>query len=277
MRRSVCVVLHGVAPSTQAACDRVLTAVRAVADVPLTVLAVPRYHCERSTPAIAQWLGERIAEGHELALHGYTHLDDGTPHGLVDQLRRGHFTQDDGEFRDLSMAEAMRRITAGVRWFARMGLVPRGFVAPAWLMSLGTWEALRWMDMSYTCTLRRVVLMPERRAITSQALVYGTDSAWRRQASLAWNAALAVALRGNPLLRIELHPHDADHAAIRRSWQGLLEEALRDRKPCTLAGVADQFRVETDWDSLVSGLHFWDDEEARPALSHRPGAQAPAR
>lgn len=275
MRRSLCVVLHDVAPATQAACDRVLRAVREVADLPLTLLAVPRYHCEPSTPAFAEWLGERIVEGHELALHGYTHQDDGTPHGLVDQLRRRHLTRGQGEFCDLTMTEATRRLTAGVRWFARMGLVPRGFIAPAWLMSLGTWEALRWMDLSYTCTLRRLVLMPERRYITSQALVYSTDSAWRRQACIAWNAALAATLRGNPLLRLELHPNDADHPSVRRSWQGLLEAQLADRRPSTLAGVADQFRAETDWDSLVSGLHHWSDEdEVGPAPPRPPAAKS---
>src|SRR5205814_410239 len=192
MKAALCVVLHDVAPATHAACERTLHAVRDVADVPVTLLAVPRYHCEPSPAAFGEWLRERSAAGDEVALHGYTHIDEGVPRNFVDHLRRRHYTRGEGEFADLSITEAMRRLTAGVRWFARQRLPLQGFVAPAWLMSLGTWEALRWLDLSYTCTLRRLVLLPDRRHLTSQSLVYSSSSAWRRQASLAWNAAVAA-------------------------------------------------------------------------------------
>src|SRR5438132_2494877 len=133
-------------------------------------------------------------------------------------------------------------------------------------MSSGTWEALRWIDLTYTCTLRRVVLLPDRRELVSQSVVYSTASGWRRTASLAWNTTVAATLRTNPLLRLELHPHDADHAAIRRSWQRLLERGLARRRPGTLSDVADRFRVSTDWDLLGSGGELDDDEhESRRA------------
>jgi predicted deacetylase len=105
----------------------------------------------------------------------------------------------------------------------------------------------------YTCTLRHVVLLPERRVLSSQAIVYSSSNAWRRQASLVWAAMTAASQRPNPLMRLELHPHDADHPAIRRSWQRMLERELDGRGAFTLAAVAQQFRRETDWDSLLSG------------------------
>ena len=259
MKPLLTVVLHDVAPATQRACERVIAAVHEVAPLPLTLLAVPRYHCQPTSGAFMAWLGQRHAQGDEIALHGYTHQDDGAPRNFVDHLRRRHYTRGEGEFADLSMTEAMRRITAGTRWFARQGIVPRGFVAPAWLMSTGTWEALRWTDLSYTCTLRRIVLLPDRRELVSQSVVYSTASAWRRQASLAWNSAVAAMLRHNPVLRLELHPQDADHAAIRRSWQRILEAQLARRRPSTLADTADRFRHSTEWDLL--GLGDSDDDE----------------
>ena len=69
----------------------------------------------------------------------------------------------------------------------------------------------------------------------SQSVVYSTSSAWRRQTSLLWNAAVARLEHGNPLLRLELHPRDADFADIRRSWQKVLARALRDRRAVTVA------------------------------------------
>jgi len=262
MTPALCVVVHDVASATREACLRLMQSVQDVAEVPVTLLAVPRYHCDPSSADFGAWLHDRSVGGDEIALHGYTHLDEGQPHGMVDHLLRRHYTRGEGEFADLPITEAMQRLTAGVRWFARHGLPLHGFVAPAWLMSLGTWEALRWLDLSYTCTLRRLVILPERRFITSQSIVYSSSSALRRNASLAWNAAVAAMQRRNPLLRLELHPHDADHPAIRRSWQKLLETHLAQRRPTTLAYVAEMFRVETDWDMLGSGLTLsLDDDE----------------
>ncbi|HEV7912255.1 MAG TPA: polysaccharide deacetylase family protein [Albitalea sp.] len=266
MTPSLCVVLHDVAPATLGACERVIAALDDVAPLPLTLLAVPRYHCQPTPASFVVWLAERQRRGDEVALHGYTHQDDGVPRNAVDHLRRRHYTRGEGEFADLSMTEAMRRITAGMRWFGRQGIALHGFIAPAWLMSEGTWEALRWADLSYTCTLRRIVLLPDHRTLTSQSVVYSSSSAWRRQVSRAWNCALAAMLRHNPVLRLELHPHDADHAAIRRSWQRILEAHLAQRRPRTLCDVAERFRASTEWDLL--GLPSDDDEHefgSRPA------------
>jgi predicted deacetylase len=265
MRRSLCVVLHDVANATMGDCARLIDAIGDVAQVPITLLAVPRYHCEPNPTAFGHWLRERSFVGDEIALHGYTHVDDGEPRNFIDHLRRRHYTRGEGEFSDLSLTEAMSRITAGVRWFGSHGLSAQGFVAPAWLMSRGTWEALRWAGLRYTCTLRRLVVLPDRQHITSQSVVYSTASAWRRQASLGWNTAVAAMLKSNPLLRIELHPHDADHPAIRRSWQTILARELADRHPMTLGSVAEQFRIETDWDALaeVPDLELNHDQEER--------------
>jgi predicted deacetylase len=108
-------------------------------------------------------------------------------------------------------------------------------VAPAWLLGPGGREAVVERPFEYTATLRQLVHLPGQTAVTSQSVVYSTSSAWRRASSLAWNAAVDLAERANPLLRLELHPRDADFAAVRRSWQKILERALGRRKPATVA------------------------------------------
>ena len=42
--KSLCVVVHDVAEARRGGCERVIAAVREVAPVPLTLLAVPRFH-----------------------------------------------------------------------------------------------------------------------------------------------------------------------------------------------------------------------------------------
>jgi hypothetical protein len=234
--RTVCIVLHDAAPSTQSACARVLAAVREVAgDAPVTILAVPRYHDETPTAAFEAWLDERVERGDELALHGCTHRDDGTPAGWLDGLRRSHYTRGEGEFWSLSRAEALARIDVGLAWFAKNGWPLSGFVAPAWLLGPGAREALIERPFEYTATLRQLVHLPAQIAVTSQSVVYSSSSAWRRASSLGWNALVDLVARANPLLRLELHPRDADFAAVKRSWQAILARALGGRKPATVA------------------------------------------
>ena len=232
------VVIHDVAPATLDACKCLLNAVAEVGDIPLTLLAVPRYHCQPRSRDFEQWLHGRWTAGDEVALHGYTHQDDGAPRGPIDQLRRRVYTRGEGEFWDLTASQAVLRLDAGVQWFRSLGIPLHGFVAPAWLMGEGAWAALRHFDLDYTCTLRNLYLLPERQRLVSQSVVYSTSSAWRRACSLAWNRAVAIAQRQRPMLRVELHPHDADHSAILRSWQRLLEDELGRRQALTLSDIA---------------------------------------
>ena len=233
---TVCIVLHDAAPSTRQACARTLAAVRQVAgDAPVTILAVPRYHDEAPTREFESWLGERARRGDELALHGCTHRDDGKPEGTIDSLRRSHYTRGEGEFWSLSREEALARIDVGIAWFAKNRWPLSGFVAPAWLLGPGAREAVVERPFEYTATLRQLIHLPGHSAVTSQSVVYSTSSGWRRRASVAWNAWVDLAERRNALLRLELHPRDADFPAVRRSWQQILARALHRRRPATVA------------------------------------------
>ena len=234
-RGAVCVVLHDVADATLAACERVQRALDDVAPLPLTLLAVPRYHGRPASAALAGWLSHQQAHGHELALHGWTHRDDGQPRGPLDRLRRRVYTRGEGEFCDLSEADAAWRLQQGRAWFAQHGWVLQGFVAPAWLLGPGAWAALRADGgFRYTATLGHLHRLCDGRRLASRGVVYSSSTAWRRGASVAWAAFNARSLQHNPLLRLELHPADADHAGIRRSWQRVLEEALRRREAMTV-------------------------------------------
>jgi len=234
--RTVCIVVHDAAPSTRSACVRTLAAIRDVAgDAPVTILAVPRYHDEGSNASFEAWLGDRVRRGDELALHGCTHRDDGTPAGWLDALRRSRYTRGEGEFWSLSRKEALARIDVGIEWFAKNDWPLSGFVAPAWLLGPGAREALVERPFEYTATLRQLVHLPDQTPVTSQSVVYSTANAWRRASSLAWNRFVAIAERDNRLLRLELHPRDADFAAVKRSWQDILDKALHGRKPATVA------------------------------------------
>jgi len=255
---ALCVVLHDVAPARWAACLRVLAQLRAVAAragvaLPLSLLVVPCLHGRSETPApYLRWLQRLQRDGHELVLHGWTHHDDSPPGSgpgaLRSQLLRRVYTDGEGEFAAIDGPGATRRLDQGLQWARRHGLVVGGFVPPAWLPSGAAWQALAAQPLGYTCTLRHLVRLPQCQRLRAPALVFSTRSAWRRQASVVWNRLVALqAMHGRPapLLRLELHPHDADHAAVRRCWSGLLLRALQQRQPLTLAqAVARQWPVD---------------------------------
>jgi uncharacterized protein len=237
--RWLTVALHDVAPATWPRCQRVLSALREVADIPVTLLVVPAYHGQCSAqPAFESALSERLAAGHELALHGYFHCDPQAPTGIADWLRRRVYTVE-GEFAALPTDEAAERIHLGQRWFAANRWPLCGFVAPAWLLSDGAWLALRAnRELLYTSTLTQFHLLATGDCMRALSLSYSTRSGWRRVCSLAWNPAVARAASALPLLRVGLHPGDADDPATRRSWQNCLARALADRRAVTKAAFA---------------------------------------
>lgn len=240
------IVIHDVAPVNWAACQRVMRAVREVGDVPMTLLAVPRFHLRPSTREFEQAVSHELQRGCEVALHGYTHLDAGHPRHWRDWIRRRIYTRGEGEFSDLGQWEASMAIDAGTRWFQRCRWPLHGFVAPAWLLSPGAWSALNKTPLRYTCTRRALYALDTQGRYPADSLVYSTESTLRRSLSLTRHAYLARRLRQQSLVRLELHPHDADHPAIRRAWMRTLENLLPDRQACTLADTVARLAQSTE-------------------------------
>lgn len=256
---ALCVAIHDVAPATWPACVELLEAVRAVADIPLTLLVVPRFHGDgQRDREFDAALGLLAAGQHELALHGYTHLDEGAPaRGLAARFLRGVYTTREGEFAALRVEEARRRIELGLGWFCQRGWRPAGFVPPAWLMSEGAWEALREYPFAYATTYRYFHVLPRRRALHSPALVYAARNRAGRFLSPPAAAGLALALRYAALVRVALHPRDALHPALVRHAQQLIARLLEEREALTKRAVAAR------WGAVITST----DPSIRPSPS----------
>jgi predicted deacetylase len=236
--RWICVSVHDVAPATWPDCQRVLAAVRDVADIPVTLLVVPAYHgrCSALAPGFEAAMSEQLARGHELALHGYFHRDCGSPVSVADWVLRRVYTAGEGEFCALNRRECAERLVLGQRWFVANGWPLAGFVPPAWLLNDEAWQALRqFSELQYVTTRNCIHLLRLGVALRAPCLAVSVRSAWRRALSLAWSR---VALRRaqTPVVRIALHPRDAEFPAIRRAWQRELERLLKSCTPATKQG-----------------------------------------
>lgn len=258
-RGVLCVSIHDVAPATWPDCLRLWQALRAVADIPLTWLVVPRYHARPD--GAGGWRGGAhasgyegahedalyeaalaglLARGHELALHGYTHLDDGAPpRGAGQVWLRRIYTQGEGEFATLDEAAARQRLALGRDWFARRGWPLHGFVAPAWLLGEGSWAALRASALLYTTTWRHFYrLRAPAATLCAPSLVYAARNGAGRLLSRMALPALALAQSGAPLMRLSLHPRDARHPELLLQIQAIVARLLANREALTKAGYA---------------------------------------
>jgi hypothetical protein len=235
--RTLVVSLHDVSPLTRGACASILGELRALGVPSSSLLVVPHHHGRRhmlEDPTFGLWLREQDALGHEIVMHGYRHqrtrrADESTRAKITTRF----YTADEGEFYDLDQAAAAKLVTQARADFQQLGLAPAGFIAPAWLLSREAEDALRDLQCEYTTRLGDVLDLRQGRIYPSQSLVWSVRSAWRRQASLAWNALLFRRLSANPLLRISIHPVDFPHAQVWQQIRELVTRALAEREPLT--------------------------------------------
>ncbi|MCB2251701.1 DUF2334 domain-containing protein [Pseudomonas chlororaphis] len=241
--RSVLLVLHDVAPQTWTDYQPFVEAVDALGNVPMTWLVVPDFHRRNSLddhPGFRRLLCSRLERGDELALHGYFHCDDGPPPRTpYDWFMRRLYTHE-GEFYRLSQNAALARLHAGLELFQRYNWPVQGFVAPAWLMSPGTRQALRQLPLRYTSSPQHLYRLPEFSPIAAPGLVWSARSAWRRQLSRLLSDQREQQWRQAPVIRLGLHPVDMRYPDSRQYWLDTLERLLaQGRKPLTKADWLD--------------------------------------
>lgn len=238
-QRSVLLVLHDVAPETWPDYQSFVAAVDAMGAIPMTWLVVPDFH--KRNPIIddlkfQNLLQQRLSRGDELALHGYYHCDDGPPARTPrDYFMRRIYTWE-GEFYALDQARAMGRIESGIELFQRLGWPLHGFVAPAWLMSDGTRQALRQLPLDYTSDPQHLYRLPEFSRIDAPGIVWSARSAWRRGLSKLISDHREAQVQDAATIRLGLHPVDMRHDYSRNYWLQLLKRLIENgRQPMTKA------------------------------------------
>ena len=231
------VSLHDVAPQTRPLCTIIIAELaRHGVDV-CSLLVVPNYHgtgVSMSDGEFVRWLRELEAAGHEIVIHGYFHQrPDQAGEKLRERLLTRCYTAGEGEFYDLGYEEASRRIERARDEFTAAGLCPRGFIAPAWLLSAEAEAAAADAELEYTTRLTTIVDLRTRALFEARSLVYSARSGWRRVVSLGWNGALAYLQTGSALVRLGIHPPDRTHPGIWGQICGLADRFAAERTPTT--------------------------------------------
>jgi len=242
------VSIHDVAPSTRQIAEKIISELTYKGIRHCSLLIVPDYHRQGASMQdrpFVSWLRNLEAVGHEIVIHGYFHeRPTQARETFLEKFITQFYTQGEGEFYDLGYDEAFRRIRAARDEFLAGGLKPRGFVAPAWLLSREAERAARDAEMEYTTRLRTVRDLRSGETFWARSLVYSVRNGWRRVTSLAWNAALSQALKSKPLMRLSIHPSDFSHPTIWRQIVDLISEMNGRRTPTTYQDWIAQQRLK---------------------------------
>lgn len=230
------VVLHDVAPQTWPRFAALIEELDRQ-NLHCSLLVVPNYHGEgdlRVHLDFADSLRSRQARGDEIVLHGFLHQDrEPLGYSPVQWVVRRIYTAREGEFAALSASRALARLAKGLRQLSEVGLTTEGFVAPAWLMSRGTRQALTMLPMRYAAGRRCLYRLPDWRAEHQISLVWSVRSRSRRILSRLRNDWVLRRAKDSIVIRLDIHPADLAHPGIARWWLNTLNQLARERETLT--------------------------------------------
>ena len=244
---SLVVSIHDIAPSTRETAEQIVSDLSRRGVTHCSLLVIPNYHhggTMLAGRALGIWLREVEGRGHEIVIHGYFHdRPRRANESSREKFMTRFYTDDEGEFYDLSYDDALQRIKQAREEFVSLGLAPRGFIAPAWLLSSDGERAAKDAGIEYTTRLGSVRDLIRGETFRARSIVYSVRNQWRRTASLAWNAALFLVAKQRPLLRLSIHPPDYTHREIWNQILRFIDEVTAGRTITTYAAWIDEQRM----------------------------------
>jgi predicted deacetylase len=222
------VTLHDVSPAFR---DEVLTALELAHSygVNPALLVVPNFHGKAPLDDHPKFCDElsALALNHEIYLHGFHHKSpsvDASP--VTSAARRFYYrrvvSESEAEFAELDRDHASALIDEGSRALNYAGLIPTGFIAPAWSMPPWLPTMLGDKGFAYTEDHTRVYAPMRGSSRSSVVLNYASRSPARLLSTVAY---CRVAKHGGRLLpaRIAIHPKDMRYALLRHELRELFE------------------------------------------------------
>ena len=232
---SVLLSIHDVTPAWKAQVEALWALCRERGATP-ALLVVPNWHGEwplRASPAYAEWVRARAAEGAEIFLHGERHDEVGLTRSWRDSQRAFGRTNKEGEFLTLDYEAAFERIGRGLELFRELRLSPIGFVPPAWLCRQGTHAACKAHGLAVLEDDAAIYLTESGTRLPSPVLRWSGRTDFRARGSAVQAAVRWRTQQQEPYFRIALHPMDLEHPVTRQSVIDELDRwlALRPAAP----------------------------------------------
>ena len=174
-----------------------------------------------------KWLAQISSSSHEIVLHGLNHQMIEEPSTSSLKLISGRFfARGCQEFWALSKADAKALVSDGLNKLSSLGYKPSGFIAPGWLASTGTKQAISEIGFSYTTSHLQISdLLFEKRHFAS--VICQRPNAPTTRLVMLMTTLLAEILMALRLpLRIAVHPEDLHDAKLRKRILKLVSRAV---------------------------------------------------
>ena len=174
-----------------------------------------------------KWLTQVSSSSHEVVLHGLHHQMIEEPSTSSLKLISGRlFARGCQEFWALSKADAKALVSDGLNKLSSLGFKPSGFIAPGWLASAGTTQAISEIGFSYTTSHLLISdLLFEKRHFAP--VVCQRPNAPTTRLVMLMTTLLAEILMALRLpLRIAVHPEDLHDAKLRKLILKIISRAV---------------------------------------------------
>jgi uncharacterized protein len=242
------VSFHDVAPFSRDAYQRFADRLEGMGVHTASVLAVPQWHGEqpiREDASFVAWLRELTQRGYEICLHGHTHRAERVSGGMISQLTGRFYTNREGEYYQISFAEADRLVQTDLAMFREFDIPVCGFVPPAWLLSRDGARALQKHGLLYTTSLQHIELLQEGRSLYAPTLVASSRSAWRRVVSGWWLGFWSRMNRNTDILRVALHPIDLAYPRMEERMAAFIAQAMKSRRVVSYRDLVQEIHLHS--------------------------------
>jgi predicted deacetylase len=166
----------------------------------ITFLLVPFYHGKESLLDIKSEI-QTLTKNSETILHGYTHLSK----DFKKYDYRKMFTYKEAEF--LLENDLSSRLDKGIEILKDLGIVPKGFIAPAWLFKKELLQLLKEKGFLFTTDRRYIYNLESGKKIFSPVLTFGSRGFIEQISILSFDKMFFVVKNLN-VIRIAIHPVD---------------------------------------------------------------------
>jgi predicted deacetylase len=168
-------------------------------------------------------------------LHGWRHRDDAAAKGFAQR----HMTAGEGEFAALCLTQAATLIADGRKIVEdAIGRPVAGFIAPAWLYSAGSIEAVREAGFVLAEDHMKVWNPADGQALAKGPVItWASRSPARIRSSLIFSGLARATLGVLPTVRIAVHPGDVAVPALLDSIEATFERFTRTHRPSRYADL----------------------------------------
>ena len=227
--------VHDVSPAHSSTLRNIHSTLESLGIVRYSMLVVPDHHGKwplEDFPEFCGWLRQQADNGVEIVLHGFYHEGDNEGLSVADRFRSRLFTRNEGEFLGLDEEAAEKLLKAGRETLKKvLDIEVNSFVAPGWLYSKGTSEALRKTGFTFTENRWRIWDPAAGKTIVRAPVVnFAGGSRLKRSLAAFWVKISGIVLAGSRTARFVIHPCDFENDSVKKEVIKRLKLYIRRRR-----------------------------------------------